>query len=138
MTSYSVTLAASAGLTLLIATTSASQHQPTVHIGVVPIEQSRYPMVASPTVLTMGSEISFRTLNPIITEAPYIPFMSQDKAKLRIAQAVGGAATIALILFITFSVINFVNFAIWLPAIPALIGLMATAGAYIERLERSH
>jgi hypothetical protein len=33
--------------------------------------------------------------------------------------------------------INLVNFAIWLPAVPALLGIMAMAGAQIEKLENS-
>jgi hypothetical protein len=56
--------------------------------------------------------------------------------KLRLAYTIGALAIVTLVLFIAFAVTNFINFAIWIPAIPALIGLAAMAGAHIERLAR--
>jgi CHASE2 domain-containing sensor protein len=58
--------------------------------------------------------------------------------KVRIAYITGTAAAVAVTLLALLSLFNIIHFAIWLPAIPALVGVMATAGAFITRLENEN
>jgi hypothetical protein len=117
-------------LAFVIHTTTPQQQEMRISV-----DRTEQPS-AGHAVFAVSSEfIHMRLLGSIRTPVAGIS-NKEIQVRIKTAKVVGGGAILVLVLFILLSLFNVMNFAIWLPAVPALIGLIAMLGAQIERLER--
>jgi hypothetical protein len=128
---YMIVTAASAGLTLLVSTTIVIG--PSFVQSNVPAIEQVSAIRQAVAVVPSAERMVMHYTSPVRADDMAV---AEIQKKLKIAYAVGGVTTGLFLLFTAFAIMNVVNFAIWLPTLPALIGIMAMAGAHIERLER--